>query len=53
VAGTRKGYYQETGEDALILWKNGLDSDAFQQQLVTHQLSIQAKLEQQGFEFIG
>ena len=36
-----------------LLWKNGLDSDAFQQQLVTHQLSIQAKLEQQGFESIG
>jgi ribosomal-protein-alanine N-acetyltransferase len=53
VAGIRKGYYQETGEDALILWKNGLDSVDFQQQLVTHQLSIQAKLEQQGFEFIG
>lgn len=26
VAGTRRNYYQETGEDALILWQNGLNS---------------------------
>ena len=25
VAGRRKGYYQETGEDALILWQNHLE----------------------------
>ncbi|MGL5034247.1 MAG: ribosomal protein S18-alanine N-acetyltransferase [Microcystaceae cyanobacterium] len=25
VAGTRKNYYQKTGEDALILWQNGLN----------------------------
>lgn len=24
VAGTRKGYYKQTGEDALILWRSGL-----------------------------
>jgi len=28
--GTRKGYYQQTGEDALILWRKGLQSEDFQ-----------------------
>ncbi len=28
VAGTRKGYYPKTGEDALILWRSGLDHNA-------------------------
>ncbi len=27
--GTRPGYYAETGEDALIMWAHGLQSDAF------------------------
>lgn len=52
VAGTRKGYYQETSEDALILWQNGLAHSSFQQQLSTHQIAIQAKLEEQGFELL-
>jgi [ribosomal protein S18]-alanine N-acetyltransferase len=28
--GTRKGYYQQTGEDALILWRKGLQAEDFQ-----------------------
>lgn len=27
--GTRKGYYQQTGEDALILWRKGLQAEDF------------------------
>ncbi len=33
VAGQRKGYYKKTGEDALVLWRSGLDYPQFQQQL--------------------
>lgn len=28
--GTRKGYYQQTGEDALILWRKGLQAEDFE-----------------------
>lgn len=28
--GTRKGYYQKTGEDALILWRKGLQAQDFE-----------------------
>lgn len=33
-AGRRKGYYQDTGEDALILWRNGIQLDEFQGNLM-------------------
>ncbi len=33
-AGRRRRYYSDTGEDALILWKNGLQSPGFEQTLV-------------------
>ncbi|MDJ0842773.1 ribosomal protein S18-alanine N-acetyltransferase [Crocosphaera sp.] len=33
VAGQRKGYYKSTGEDALVLWRSGLQSPQFQQEL--------------------
>jgi ribosomal-protein-alanine N-acetyltransferase len=32
-AGIRKRYYQDTGEDALILWRSGLQEPAFQTEL--------------------
>jgi [ribosomal protein S18]-alanine N-acetyltransferase len=32
-AGRRKGYYQATGEDALIMWRKGLDHPQFPEQL--------------------
>lgn len=32
-AGRRRNYYQETGEDALVLWLNGLKSPQFPEQL--------------------
>jgi [ribosomal protein S18]-alanine N-acetyltransferase len=28
-AGVRKGYYPETGEDALVMWANDVDTDAY------------------------
>jgi ribosomal-protein-alanine N-acetyltransferase len=32
-AGTRRGYYQEDGEDAVIMWANGVDSPAYRAHL--------------------
>jgi ribosomal-protein-alanine N-acetyltransferase len=32
-AGRRKGYYEETGEDALVMWRSGLEKPEFQQYL--------------------
>jgi ribosomal-protein-alanine N-acetyltransferase len=29
IAGRRKGYYEKTGEDALILWLSGLEKPQF------------------------
>ena len=31
--GVRKGYYQETGEDALIMWAEGLQTPAYAERL--------------------
>ncbi|MGF1587788.1 MAG: GNAT family N-acetyltransferase [Pleurocapsa sp.] len=33
VAGTRKGYYQPAGEDAFVLWLNGLQQPEFKSRL--------------------
>lgn len=33
IVGKRKGYYQKTGEDALILWHKGIDKLEFKQNL--------------------
>lgn len=33
IAGKRKGYYQKTGEDALILWRNDLAKPDFEENL--------------------
>ena len=38
--GRRKGYYQDTGEDALILWHRGLQEPAFHQKLSQLKASI-------------
>jgi [ribosomal protein S18]-alanine N-acetyltransferase len=40
VAGCRPHYYPQTGEDALVLWRSGLQSTAFTQQLQVHQQAI-------------
>lgn len=48
-AGRRKGYYQKTGEDALILWRGDLHYPSFKQELETWQQQIENKLLEQGF----
>lgn len=55
VAGTRKNYYPKTGEDALILWRNGLDKPEFHQELqdrkdkIHDRISLQYLLQDQVF----
>ncbi|NEO99983.1 MAG: ribosomal protein S18-alanine N-acetyltransferase [Symploca sp. SIO2E9] len=38
-AGRRRGYYQDTGEDALILWRSGLQNLEFEEMLTKFYLS--------------
>jgi [ribosomal protein S18]-alanine N-acetyltransferase len=49
--GRRRRYYQNTGEDALILWRRGLQDDAFQQQLLTWKHSIRLQIKQNGWDW--
>ncbi|MDJ0648245.1 MAG: ribosomal protein S18-alanine N-acetyltransferase [Xenococcaceae cyanobacterium MO_188.B19] len=41
VAGRRKKYYPKTGEDAFILWRNGLEKPEFISELATKKTQIQ------------
>ncbi|PIG92247.1 ribosomal protein S18-alanine N-acetyltransferase [Gloeocapsopsis sp. IPPAS B-1203] len=43
-AGRRKGYYKDTGEDALILWHNGLAQPEFPQLLSDWEYQIHTHL---------
>jgi [ribosomal protein S18]-alanine N-acetyltransferase len=44
IVGKRKGYYQKTGEDALILWHKGIDRPEFQADLANWTKKINARL---------
>ncbi|GBF79427.1 ribosomal protein S18-alanine N-acetyltransferase [Aphanothece sacrum] len=46
IAGRRKGYYQETGEDALILWRGDLHYPQFQTQMSNLWPNISDRLNQ-------
>ncbi|MBV5260756.1 ribosomal-protein-alanine N-acetyltransferase [Synechococcus moorigangaii CMS01] len=46
VAGRRKGYYQDTGEDALIMWRKGLNHPEFATQLNIWDAEIRQRLQQ-------
>jgi len=50
VAGRRKGYYQKTNEDALILWRGGLQEAEFFRQLQQWERQARAKLRDRGWE---
>jgi len=39
-AGVRKGYYVETGEDALVMWAHDVDSDEYAGRLASIEASI-------------
>lgn len=47
--GLRRRYYQDTGEDALILWRNGLARPEFQQTLLDWQQQVSDRLHQTGW----
>ncbi len=47
IAGQRKGYYTDTGEDALILWRGKLQSTEFATLLTTQWTEIHHRLTQQ------
>lgn len=49
-AGRRKRYYQDTGEDALVLWRGGLHHPNFPQELQQWQEIVCDRLEQSGWQ---
>ncbi|MEA5511037.1 ribosomal protein S18-alanine N-acetyltransferase [Crocosphaera sp. UHCC 0190] len=51
IAGRRKGYYQQTGEDALILWRGDLHYPQFQQVLSTWEQQISDRLTTNHWQF--
>lgn len=50
--GTRKRYYHD-GEDALILWQNSLKTAAFQENMRSRRIAIEARLAQRGIQIIA
>ncbi|MGK7872215.1 MAG: ribosomal protein S18-alanine N-acetyltransferase [Xenococcaceae cyanobacterium] len=44
IAGRRRGYYQKTGEDALILWRSDLDKTKFVRNLAIWQEQVYKRL---------
>lgn len=48
VAGRRRSYYQETGEDGLIMWRSGLNSPAFPDELASWQQQVASRLSKTG-----
>jgi [ribosomal protein S18]-alanine N-acetyltransferase len=48
VAGCRPNYYPKTGEDALVMWRSGLQSSVFTQQLQLHQQTIAQRWQDTG-----
>jgi ribosomal-protein-alanine N-acetyltransferase len=49
-AGRRKRYYQDTGEDALVLWRGGLHHPQFPQELEQWRQEVGWRLGQAGWE---
>lgn len=52
IAGRRKGYYQSTGEDALVLWRGDLAKSEFKDFMQFWQEKIDNKLIQSGFTLL-
>jgi [ribosomal protein S18]-alanine N-acetyltransferase len=50
--GRRKRYYSD-GEDALILWQNSLKTSAFQENLRSRRIAIEARLGQRGLQIMA
>ncbi|MBD2185228.1 ribosomal protein S18-alanine N-acetyltransferase [Aerosakkonema funiforme] len=50
IAGRRRGYYQDTGEDALILWLSGLGHPHFEQTLADCDRQVRSRLIAHGWD---
>ncbi|MBH8566927.1 ribosomal protein S18-alanine N-acetyltransferase [Nostoc sp. CENA67] len=51
-AGRRRGYYQDNGEDALILWLSGLQQPQFQQTLADWGTLVMDNLSKSSWQFV-
>lgn len=51
-AGRRRRYYRDTGEDALILWRDGLQEPEFTQTLVAWEQQLQVRLDLAGWKLL-
>jgi [ribosomal protein S18]-alanine N-acetyltransferase len=49
-AGWRKRYYADTGEDAAILWRSGIEKPEFQQYLANEKVKICDRLHQKNWQ---
>jgi ribosomal-protein-alanine N-acetyltransferase len=47
-AGVRKGYYQETNEDALVMWAHDVDTPAYAERLAEIEASVPGTTVQEG-----
>lgn len=52
-AGRRRRYYQDTNEDALVLWRGGLHKPEFPQQLATWEQQLRNRLISSGWQLIS
>jgi len=50
-AGRRKRYYQDTGEDALVLWRSGIHHPEFPQVLQQWRAEVRERLGQAGWKW--
>ncbi|MGB3264701.1 MAG: ribosomal protein S18-alanine N-acetyltransferase [Microcoleus sp.] len=48
-AGRRKRYYEDTGEDALVMWRSGLEKPEFQQYLAVEEREMRDRLQRENF----
>jgi [ribosomal protein S18]-alanine N-acetyltransferase len=49
IAGTRKNYYQPTGDDALVLWLKGIQQDTFKSNLIQWQQHLSDRLSKNSY----
>ncbi|MEG4805995.1 ribosomal protein S18-alanine N-acetyltransferase [Microcoleus sp. F8-D1] len=50
-AGRRKRYYEDTGEDALVMWRSGLEKPEFQQYLAVEKREMRDRLYQKNWHW--
>jgi ribosomal-protein-alanine N-acetyltransferase len=48
-AGRRKRYYKDTGEDALIMWRSGIEKPEFKQYLAVEKVQVCDRLHQKNW----